>query len=57
MGRTGVTLHEVEKAVLQLQGRGKNPSVDAVREVIGTGSKSTLSLRFLLLNLGLLERL
>lgn len=43
MGRAGVTLQEVEKAALQLQGRGKNPSVDAVREVIGTGSKSTIA--------------
>lgn len=43
MGRIGVTLQEVEKAALQLQGRGKNPSVDAVREVIGTGSKSTIA--------------
>jgi chromosome segregation ATPase len=43
MGRAGVTLQEVEKAILQLQGRGKNPSVDAVSEVIGTGSKSTIA--------------
>ena len=43
MGRAGVTLQEVEKAALQLQGKGKNPSVDAVREVIGTGSKSTIA--------------
>src|SRR3990167_6600576 len=43
MGRAGVTLQEVEKAALQLQGRGKNPSVDAVREIIGTGSKSTIA--------------
>jgi chromosome segregation ATPase len=43
MGRAGITLQEVEKAVLQLQGRGKNPSVDAVREILGTGSKSTIA--------------
>jgi chromosome segregation ATPase len=43
MGRAGVTLQEVEKAALQLQGRGKNPSVDAVREMIGSGSKSTIA--------------
>jgi Plasmid replication region DNA-binding N-term len=43
MGRAGVTLVDVEKAVLQLQGRGKNPSVDAVREILGTGSKSTIA--------------
>lgn len=43
MGRAGVTLQEVEKAVLQLQGRGRNPSVDAIREILGTGSKSTIA--------------
>lgn len=43
MGRAGVTLLDVEKAALQLQGRGKNPSVDAIREVLGTGSKATIA--------------
>lgn len=43
MGRVGVTLLDVEKAALQLQGRGKNPSVDAVREVLTTGSKATIT--------------
>lgn len=43
MGRAGVTLLDVEKAALQLQGRGKNPSVDAIRELLGTGSKSTIT--------------
>jgi myosin heavy subunit len=42
MGRAGVTLLDVEKAALQLLGRGKNPTVDAVRELLGTGSKSTI---------------
>lgn len=42
MGRVGVTLLDVEKAVIQLQGRGKNPIVDAIRELLGTGSKSTI---------------
>lgn len=43
MSRVGITLLDVEQAVLKLQGRGKNPSVDAVREVLGTGSKSTIA--------------
>lgn len=43
MGRAGVTLLDVEKAALQLQGRGKNPSVDAIREILGTGSKATIA--------------
>lgn len=42
MGRAGITLVDVEKAALQLQGRGKNPTVDAIRELLGTGSKSTI---------------
>lgn len=43
MGRAGVTLSEVEEAALKLQGHGKNPSIDAVREILGTGSKSTIA--------------
>src|SRR3990167_8561517 len=43
MSRAGVTLLEVEQAIFKLQGRGKNPSVDAIREVLGTGSKSTIA--------------
>lgn len=43
MGRAGIKLLDVEKAALQLQGRGKNPSVDAIRELLGTGSKSTIT--------------
>lgn len=42
MGRTGVTLFDVEQAALQLQGRGKTPSIDAIRDILGTGSKSTI---------------
>lgn len=42
MGRAGITLLDVEKAAIQLQGRGKNPTVDAIRELLGTGSKSTI---------------
>lgn len=43
MSRAGVTLLDVEQAIFKLQGRGKNPSVDAIREVLGTGSKSTIA--------------
>lgn len=42
MGRAGITLLDVEKAARQLQGQGKNPTVDAIREILGTGSKSTI---------------
>lgn len=43
MGRAGITLLDVEKASLQLQGRGKSPTVDGIREILGTGSKSTIA--------------
>jgi hypothetical protein len=47
----GVGLLDVEKAALELQGRGKNPSVDAIREVLGTGSKSTIAQHLAVLQL------
>lgn len=43
MGRTGITRLDVEKVALQLQGKGKNPTVDGIRELLGTGSKSTIA--------------
>ena len=46
MGRIGITYHEVAKAISTLQGLQKNPTVDHIREVLGTGSKSTIA-RFL----------
>lgn len=42
MGRLGITIEDVENAVIQLQGQGKSPTVDNVRELLGTGSKSTI---------------
>lgn len=46
MGRIGITFEEVKKAIAELQGRQKNPTVDSIREILGTGSKSTIA-RFL----------
>ena len=46
MSRTGITYEEVKKAIAELQGRQKNPTVDSIREILGTGSKSTIA-RFL----------
>lgn len=46
MGRIGITFQEVKKAIAQLQGKQKNPTVDSIREILGTGSKSTIA-RFL----------
>lgn len=46
MGRIGITFQEVKKAIAELQGKQKNPTVDSIREILGTGSKSTIA-RFL----------
>jgi chromosome segregation ATPase len=43
MSRIGITFEEVKKAIVELQGRQKNPTVDAIREILGTGSKSTIA--------------
>lgn len=42
MGRLGITYLDVEKAADLLKNQSKNPTVDAVRAVLGTGSKSTI---------------
>ncbi len=42
MGRMGVSYLDVANVAFGLQGRGANPTVDAVREVLGTGSRSTI---------------
>ena len=43
MGRGGVTLSEVEQAALYLQDKGRTPTVDGIREYLGTGSRTTLA--------------
>lgn len=43
MARIGVQFLDIEKAALELQGNGKTPTVDSIREVLGTGSKSTIA--------------
>ena len=43
MARIGITLHDVEDAALKLQGQGRHPTVDSIREQLGTGSKSTIA--------------
>lgn len=42
MGRIGVSYGEVAKTAAELQGEGFNPTVDAVRERLKTGSRSTI---------------
>jgi chromosome segregation ATPase len=46
MSRTGITFKEVKEAIAELQGKQRNPTVDSIREILGTGSKSTIA-RFL----------
>ncbi|MGE3319395.1 MAG: DNA-binding protein [Candidatus Berkiella sp.] len=43
MGRIGIVYEDVAEAALQLQAQGKIPTVDAVRHVLGTGSKTTIN--------------
>ena len=43
MGRIGVSYEEVAQAVQEAQGKGKSPTVDNVRLIIGSGSKSTIA--------------
>jgi len=43
MARIGVQFLDIEKAALELQGNGKAPTVDGIREILGTGSKSTIA--------------
>lgn len=42
MGRIGISYLEVANTASALQGKNINPTVDAVREVLGTGSRSTI---------------
>jgi chromosome segregation ATPase len=43
MARLGITYQDVTKAIAELQGKDKNPTVDSIREILGTGSKSTIA--------------
>ena len=43
MSRPGITYQEVANAAIQLQGQNENPTVDRVREILTTGSKSTIA--------------
>jgi chromosome segregation ATPase len=43
MGRIGVSYEEVAQAVQEAQGKGNSPTVDNVRLIIGSGSKSTIA--------------
>jgi chromosome segregation ATPase len=43
MSRPGITYQEVANAAIQLQGKNENPTVDRIREILETGSKSTIA--------------
>ncbi len=43
MARTGIIFEEVQNAAESLLGRGLNPTIQRVREVLGTGSNTTIS--------------
>lgn len=43
MARGGITFSDVDQAARHLQGLGRNPTVDAIREQLGTGSRTTLA--------------
>lgn len=43
MARIGVTFLDVSKAAEALRAHGQEPTVDRVREHLGTGSKSTIA--------------
>lgn len=43
MGRLGVTLDDVKKAVQQLQADGITATIDNIRKTIGSGSKTTIT--------------
>ena len=43
MSRTGINYHDVSNAAAKIQGHNENPTVDRIREILGTGSKSTIA--------------
>lgn len=43
MARPGVTYGEVVEAINQLIGQGKNPTIEQVRIILGTGSSTTIA--------------
>jgi hypothetical protein len=43
MARTGISFEDVRDAAESLLGRGLNPTIQRVRELLGTGSNTTIS--------------
>ena len=43
MARPGVTYYDISRAAEAVKARGCEPTIDRVREQLGTGSKSTIA--------------
>ena len=43
MSRTGISYSDVANAAIKVQAQNDNPTVDRIREILGTGSKSTIA--------------
>ena len=43
MGRIGITYHDILKAIHECQGLNKAPTVDNIRDLLKTGSRSTIA--------------
>ena len=43
MARPGITFLDVKDAIAELQGKERNITVDHIREILGTGSRSTIN--------------
>lgn len=43
MARFGVTYHDIANAADQLLGQGKNPTIENIRQLLGTGSSTTIA--------------
>jgi chromosome segregation ATPase len=44
MARPGVTYQEVVNAAIEVKGKGKNPTIENIRAVLGTGSIGTINM-------------
>ena len=42
MGRLGIGYKDVERAINEILAKDLNPTVDRIRELLGTGSKTTI---------------
>ncbi len=43
MARIGINYYDVTQAIATIQGKQQNPTVDRIREILGTGSRTTIA--------------